>query len=179
MGILDMLGVGAASPSSGHGGDTDSVRRIVSELEALEPTQARFLAAFAYVLSRVANADSTICVNETEAMQEIVQKLGHLSNAQALLVVEIAKSQTRLLGGTENFLVTREFRDVATETQRLELLDCVFAVAAADGAISSVEESQAGQIAKELGFTQPEYAAALAVHAEHRSVLRLLRNREA
>ena len=49
------------------------------------------------------------------------------------------------------------------------------AVAAADGSISAIEESQVGQIAKELGFTQPEYASALAVHAEHRTVLRSLR----
>ncbi|MDG2039298.1 MAG: TerB family tellurite resistance protein [Ilumatobacter sp.] len=175
MGILDMLGVGQATSQPASSPATDTVQRIVSELEALEATQARYLAAFAYVLSRVANADSTICVNETEAMREIVQKLGHLSEAQALLVVEIAKSHTRLLGGTENYLVTREFRDVATETQRLELLDCLFAVAAADGAICSIEESQTAQIAKELGFTQSEYAAALAGHAEHRSVLKSLR----
>ena len=74
-----------------------------------------------------------------------------------MLVVEIAKGQARLFGGTENYLVTREFREIATAEQRLELLDCLFAVAAADGAISTAEESQSGQIAKELGFTQPEY----------------------
>ena len=36
-------------------------------------------------------------------------------------------------------------------------------------------ESHIDEIAKELGFTQPEYASALAVHAEHRTVLRSLR----
>ena len=82
-----------------------------------------------------------------------------------------------MFGGTENYLVTREFREIATAEQRLELLDCLFAVAAADGSISSVEESQAAQIAKEIGFTQPEYASALAVHAEHRTVLRSLRTK--
>ena len=179
MGILELLGVGGRgagtqASASGHG-DTDTVRRIVSELEALEPARARFLAAFAYVLSRVAHADSHISKDETEAMREILQKLGHLPDAQAVLVVEIAKGQATLFGGTENYLVTREFREIATDEQRLELLDCLFAVAASDGAISTAEESQAGQIAKELGFTQPEYAAALAVHAEHRTVLRSLR----
>ena len=180
MGILDMLGLGGVSgtPSqvSGPGhGDTDTVKRIVGELEALEPGRARFLAAFAYVLSRVAHADSHISGGETETMREVVQKLGHLPEAQAVLVVEIAKSQTRLFGGTENYLVTREFREIATAEQRLELLDCLFAVAAADGSISAIEESQAGQIAKELGFTQPEYSSALAAHAEHRAVLRSMR----
>ncbi len=179
MGILELLGVGGrgagARSSTSDQGDTDTVQRIVSALEALEPARARFLAAFAYVLSRVAHADSHISEDETQKMREILQKLGHLPDAQAVLVIEIAKSQATLFGGTENYLVTREFREIATTEQRLELLDCLFAVAAADGAISTAEESQAGQIAKELGFTQPEYASALAAHAEHRTVLRSLR----
>ncbi len=180
MGILEILGLGERDAAlertqATRRGDTDTVKLIVDELEALEPARARFLAAFAYILSRLAHADSHISEGETESMGEIVQKLGHLPEAQAVLVVEIAKSQARLFGGTENYLVTREFREIATAEQRLELLDCIFAVAAADGSISAIEESQVGQIAKELGFTQPEFAAALAAHAKHRAVLRLLR----
>lgn len=175
MGILDVLRAVSAKPAATERGDTDTVKRIVAELDSLPAGRARFLAAFAYVLSRVAHADSRITGEETEAMREIVRKLGHLPEAQAVLVVEIAKHQARLFGGTENYLVTREFRELATDEQRLELLDCVFAVAASDGAICTIEESQAGQIARELGFTQPEYASALAAHAEHRTVLRSLR----
>ena len=175
MGILDVLRAVPTRPAATERGDTDTVKRIVAELDSLPAERARFLAAFAYVLSRVAHADSRITADETDAMREIVQKLGHLSPAQAVLVVEIAKHQARLFGSTENYLVTREFREIATPAQRLDLLDCVFAVAAADGAICTIEESQAGQIAKELGFTQPEYASALAAHAEHRTVLRSLR----
>ena len=175
VGILDVLRAVPARPADTERGDTDTVKRIVAELDSLPAERARFLAAFAYVLSRVAHADSRITADETEAMREIVRKLGHLPEAQAVLVVEIAKHQARLFGGTENYLVTREFREIATGEQRLELLDCVFAVAASDGAISTIEESQAGQIARELGFTQPEYASALAAHAEHRTVLRSLR----
>ena len=181
MGILDLIGrsgadAGTPRPAGGPG-DTDTVRRIAGELEALEPARARYLAAFAYVLSRVAHADSSVCVRETDAMREILQKLGHLPEAQALLVVEMAKNQSRLFGGTENYLVTRELREIASAEQRLELLDCLFGVAVADGSISAIEESQVGQIAKELGFTQQEYAAALTAHGEHRAVLRLLRSK--
>ena len=90
MGILELLGVGGRggapeqNSATGHG-DTDTVRRIVRELEALEPARARFLAAFAYVLSRVAHADAHINEDETEKMHEILQKLGHLPEAQAVL----------------------------------------------------------------------------------------------
>jgi hypothetical protein len=34
-------------------------------------------------------------------------------------------------GGTEDYLVTREFREISTPAQRRELLDCLFAAAAA------------------------------------------------
>ncbi|MEZ5332015.1 MAG: TerB family tellurite resistance protein [Thermoanaerobaculia bacterium] len=151
-----------------------SVRRIVGELEAMEPGQARYLAAFAYILGRVANADLDISREETEAMEEIVRRLGGLSEDQAVLVVQIAKSQNRLLGGTENFLVTREFREISTAEQRAELLDCLFAVSAADESISSAEESQIRQIASELGFTHRDFVAAMSRYSEHREVLKSL-----
>lgn len=50
----------------------DSVREIVPALDRLEPEKARFIAAFAYLLSRVAHADLDISSQETRAMEELV-----------------------------------------------------------------------------------------------------------
>lgn len=161
----------ALTASSRPQGDTDTVRRIVAELDKLDPQQARYLAAFAYVLSRVAGADFQITEVETEKMVELVHHLGGVTEAQAVLVVEIAKSQQRLFGGTENFLVTREFRDVASEQQRFDLLRCLFAVAAADTTISAEEEAQLSQIASELGFSRQEVAEIRGSYSHLRSVL--------
>jgi uncharacterized tellurite resistance protein B-like protein len=152
-------------------GDTDTVRRIVAELDKLDPDRARYLAAFAYVLSRVAGADFQISEVETLKMVELVHRLGQLTEAQALLVVEIAKSQQRPLGATENFLVTREFREIASEQQRFDLLRCLFAVAAADTTISSEEEAQLWQVAGELGFSRAEFTKIRGEYQELRSVL--------
>src|SRR5215475_12000792 len=120
-----------ATSKSSDRGDTETVRRIVSELDKLEPARARYLAAFAFVLSRAAGADLHISDAETAKMVDLLQRIGGLPEAQATLVVEIAKSQHRLFGGTENFLVTREFREIASDAQRRELLECLFAVTAA------------------------------------------------
>ena len=158
----------AAPPS----GDTDTVRRIVAELDELDPSRARYLAAFAYVLSRVAGADLEISEVETARMVELLIRLGHLSEAQALLVVEIAKNQNRLFGGTENFLVTRELRSIASDAERADLLDCLFAVSAADGAVSGEEETQIWQIARELGFSHDEYIRVRMAYSDKRTVLR-------
>ncbi len=105
-------------------------------------------------------------------MEEIVRGHGGLPEEQAVLVVQIAKSQNRLFGGTENFLVTREFREISSPDERRHLLDCMFAVSAADESISSVEESQIRQIASELGFTHREFVEARLAWSDKRDVLR-------
>ena len=163
---------GAHSAGSAHQGDTDTVKRIVHELDELDPHRARYLAALAYVLSRVAGADLTISEAETARMVDLVSRTGQLAEAQAVLVVEIAKHQHRFFGGTENFLVTREFREIASEEERRRLLDSLFAVSAADHAISAEEEAQIWQIASELGFSHPEYVKVRLGYADMRTVLR-------
>ena len=169
--VFDWL-KGEASKKVDVQGDTATVRRIVGELNRLAPDRARHLAAFAYVLSRVASADLKISDVEMRKIVEIVQRVGHLPEEQALLVAEIAKSQNVLFGGTENFLVTREFKEIATDDERRELLDCLFAVSAADDAITGEEENQVWQIASELGFSHREYVDARMAYSDKRTVFR-------
>ena len=178
MSFLELLGFGdddTHETTTADAGDTETMRRIASELEALPEDRARYLAAFAYILGRVAYADSVVSAEEAQKMQEIVQVLGQVPEAQAVLVVEIAKSQVRLFGGTDNFLVSRRFRELSTRDQRLELLECVFAVSAADDSITVHEEGQARQISKELGLTHDEFIAARAVYQEHLEAVKGLR----
>jgi uncharacterized tellurite resistance protein B-like protein len=166
MSLLRFLGV--RDSEAGKTGDTATVRRIATELERLDPETAKFLAAFAYVLARVAHADLSIDEAETAEMERSVRTLASLSEAETALVVEIAKSQARLLGGTENYRVTREFRNVSTREQRGQLLQCIYAVAAADGTISPSESTEILLIAEELGFTRPE---ANSLRAQYRDKL--------
>lgn len=161
----------AASNAAPHA-DTDTVRRIMAELERLDPADARFLAAFAYVMGRVANADLDISSAETDRMVALIENVVQLPAEQALLVVEIAKRQNRLFGGTEDFLVTRELRDIATDEQRSRLLDCLFAVAAADGVVSAAEEDEIRKISIELGFEHAEYIQARLKYTRQRSVFK-------
>ncbi len=160
MSLLRWLGLkdddAPSGATSAGSGDTASVRRIAERLEQLPAAQAKYLAAFAYVLARVAHADLRIVESESAEMERIVARLAGLEEEEAALAVEIAKSQARLLGGTENYVVTREFRNVSTREQRVRLLECLFAVAAADGSISGLESAEIYSVAEELGFTRPE-----------------------
>jgi uncharacterized tellurite resistance protein B-like protein len=152
--LLRFLGLG--NDRKDDSGDTETVRRIASQLERIEPDKAKYLASFAYVLARLAHADLDIDATETAEMERSVKALASLSDAEAALVVQIAVSQARNLGGTENYMVTREFRQTSTREQRGALLQCLYAVAAADGTISGVESSEIVSIADELGFTRAE-----------------------
>jgi hypothetical protein len=72
-----------------------------------------------------------------------------------------------LFGGTANFLVAREFADLATYEQKLALMKCVFAVSTADSAISIAEESEIHRLAAELRIDQPDLIKLRVAHARH------------
>ena len=139
----------------------------------MEPGAARHLARFAYILGRVARADLAISADEIRAMERLVMERGGLPEGQAMVVVQIAKSQNILFGGTDSYLVTRDFAATAARAEKLALLDCCFAVAAANDEISPPEEAELRLITNELGLEHDEFIKA---RSAHRQAVPLLRN---
>ena len=153
--------------------ETATVRKIVEALDRLEPSRARHIAAFAYLLSRVAYADQNISPEETRRMERIVMERGNLPEEQAILVVQMAKTQSLLFSGTENFLVSREFGEMASREQKLALLHCLYSVCSADKSISTVEDSEISKISRELQLSHPEF---IAVRWDYLDYLAVLQN---
>ncbi len=146
-------------------GETATVRRIVARLEAMPAERARFIASAAYTLARAANADLDISDVETAAIEATLRSDDGLDEATAVLVTEMAKLQAKTVGGTEDYVVTREFRNLATVQQRLDLLRAAYAIAAANGTISAEENAVANEIARELDL---DPAAVNAIRADFR-----------
>jgi len=140
----------APGPVSDGTGDTATVRRIVAKLEAMPPEQARFLAAAAYTLARAANADMTISDEETAAIERELQGHESIDEATSVLVTEMAKLQAKTVGATEDYVVTREFKALSDDSQRLVVMRACFAVVAANGTISAEETAVLNEIAEEL-----------------------------
>jgi uncharacterized tellurite resistance protein B-like protein len=161
--------------TAGDAAETATVRRIVAELAALPPTQRRYLAGFAYVLSRAAHADLTMSPDEQQLIEQIVARIGGLPEAQAVLVVEIARHQGSLYGGTEDYLVTREFAAAANEEQRIAAVEACFAVVAADHVISAEEYAELTQIADELDLTRAQLNAIRRDYRDHLAAIQLMR----
>jgi len=174
MSILSFLGLeNKASEQARRAAQTEAVRLITKELENLPPEKARYVAKFAYIMSRVANADLSISHDETREMERIVQEAGGLPEQQAVVVVHAAKTRNLVFGGTDNFIVTREFNNVASREQKLALLDCLFAVSAADHSVTSVEDNEIRQISKELLLEHRDY---ISVRLKYRDRLAVLQD---
>ncbi|HYC57361.1 MAG TPA: TerB family tellurite resistance protein [Candidatus Binatia bacterium] len=171
MPIADFLGLNRRKAATSA--QTETVRKIVAALDSMDQDQAKYVASFAFILCRVARADLEVSEHEQQAMEEIVMKLGGLPEEQAVLVVQMAKTQNMLFGGTENFLVTREFNKLATREQKLSLLECLFAVSSSDESISQTEDNEISRVCSELQLPHEDRIAARSRYREHLAVLKL------
>lgn len=136
--------------SAAGGTSSDALRDLLDALDRLEPERARYLARFAYLLGRVAHADQHVSVEETAVMEHLVAREGKLPDDQAMLVVGLAKTSSLLFGGSDDFIVARDFAASTSYEQKLALLRCLFALSAAEGNISIAEEREVQRIAREL-----------------------------
>lgn len=137
-------------PSAAADESQDALRALVEALDRLEPDRARYLARFAYLLGRVAHADQHVSEEETRLMEQLVADEGELPGEQAILVVGLAKSSALLFGGSDDFLIARDFAASTNYEQKLALLRCLFAISAVEGSISIAEEREIQRISREL-----------------------------
>lgn len=172
MGIFDWLDTKSAPEKTTEVTGSTAVGDIMDRLGEVAPERARWIAAFAMVLARAARADLEISSDEMQSMEQIVREYGELPQDTAALVAEMAAHRNQLLGVTEDYLATREFKNLAAEGDRERLLHCLFAVCAADDTISLVEEEEVRQVANELGLEHAQYVQARAEFSDKRAVLR-------
>lgn len=172
MGLLELFGLKDKPEPAVAGTASETVRQITERLDKMEPDRAKYIASFAYILGRAAHADLNFSEHETREMERIVQNVAGLPEEQAILVVQIAKTQHALFGSTENFVVTQEFNRLATRAQKLSLLNCLFAVSSSDRSISTVEDNEIRNISRELRLDHSDFIAARSAYKEHLEVLK-------
>jgi uncharacterized tellurite resistance protein B-like protein len=146
------LGLTDAAPAPEPG----PLRELLAALDRLEPARAQFLARFAFLLGRVARVDEHFSDEEGRAMEIVLVEQAHLPAAQALLVVNLAKTSKQMFSATTDFTVTQEFADTASYDDRLALANCLFAVAGSDERISTTEEAELHRIVNQLRIEGPD-----------------------
>ena len=167
MSILKWLGL---SDTASEVAD-NRLHEIEKALESHGPQRARYLACFAYILTRAAKADHHVSDGEARMMEQIVSERAGVDPEQAALIVSIARDAGHSRG-TDDYLVTREFERIATREEKLALIDCLFAIAAADSPILTTEDNEVRRVASELKLEHADYIDVRRRHLEHLNVLR-------
>ena len=129
--------------------ETETVRDIASVLADMPPERARLLAAFAYLLGRVAFADHDVTPDERATMEARLATEADVSPGQAQHLVQLAVQATGSQGAAEDYQVAREFELLATREEKLALLRALFTVSAQHG-ITAVEDNEISRIASVL-----------------------------
>jgi len=162
--------LGIPNPNDAEG--ENRLQEIEEALASLGPERARYLACFAYILMRPARADHQVTDAEAARMRHIVAERTSVTDPQAETIVRVARDAARQSGGTEDYLITREFERLASRDEKLQLLDALFAVSAADESILTVEDNEVRRVASELKLEHGDYIATRQRHLAHLEVFR-------
>lgn len=146
--------------------------RTTAALDTLPPERARYLAAFAYLLARVAGVDAQVTPDEMDLMHRLVQREAELTDQESTVIVDLALGDTHRFAGTHNLEVAREFMALSTPAQRMALLRCLFAVSAADDNVVIAEDNEIRRISRELKIEHADFIAARAEVKQHLAVLK-------
>lgn len=169
MSIWDWLGLSGRPVDAAADEGLDAIE---GALASLGPERARYLACFAYILTRGARADHEVTNGEMREMERLVADRGHISPTDAAIVVQLATRHSFSTGGSDDFGVTRQFNAIATHEQKLALIDCLFAVSSSDRAILTVEDNEIRRVARELRIEHGEF---ITIRSRYRDSLEVLR----
>ncbi len=172
MSLLRFLGLG--DQAGGRRSEPTSIAALSTQLDELPAEDSRFIAAFAYLLARIAGADLRIEDGERTTMVERLGRFAEVDDQRAELLADAAIQLAELNSASDNHLVARAFRDMSDEKSRLSLLRCLYAVAAADDLITTVEDNEIFEIATEIGVSRTDVVALRAEHREQLGTLKAL-----
>lgn len=149
VGLLEALGI-RRRRSAPPEGRTTLQARLEERLSHLGPERVETLAAFAGLLARAALGDDELSPAEERAMAEHLRERTALDATEAELVADLAREAAESLAGLEDHLLTRSFNAHASAEEKEQLIDCLYAVAAADGLVTGGEDEEIKQIARAL-----------------------------
>lgn len=172
MSLLRFLGIGGKS--DGRENEPASLAEIGAHLDSLPAEEARFVAAFTYLLARVAGADLRTDDTEREAMANRLERFAEIDADLAHLLAKAAIQAAATHSASDDHLVARAFRDMSARPERIRLLRCLYAVAAADENISTVEDNEIFEVANAIGVERRDVVALRSEFKEHIGALKTL-----
>ena len=157
MKLLRFLGL--EDSQAGREAEPASLVELAQTLEGLPPEQARLVAAFSYLMARVAGTDLEMAETERAAIADRLETFAELDAEAAARLTDAALASATLHGASDDHLVARAFRDMSGHEERLRLIRCLLAVAAADDTITTREDNEIFEVAAEIGVDRRDVVA--------------------
>jgi uncharacterized tellurite resistance protein B-like protein len=110
------------------------------------------------MMAQVARVNPEVTDSEVTTMAGALQTHWHLTREQAAFVAEVAVSETASL--FDKYRLARQFANACDYQERVEFLDVLFAVAAADGEATYDEIEEIRAIAQSLKLTHQDFIEA-------------------
>jgi putative ABC transport system ATP-binding protein len=129
---------------------SEGTSRMLNLLEKHDPNSANYLATFSFALARIAYADGQVRDSERDEMRRILHEVARLEPAEVEFIMELSMMLKRTRSGLDNRVA-----NPALDQDRAEhFMDSLYAIARADGKVSSEELIEIDAIAAEFGLAQ-------------------------
>lgn len=170
--LLTSLGLDASGPRN----DADPfIRRLEQHLRKAGPERLEYLAGFAGQLARVAEAEDGISAAEAKLIAAQLCEFAQISDAEAKLIVDLLRNEFEVLRSVQSHVLNRAVNAQASDAEKKQVIDCLYAVAAADDLVSDVEEQEIRRIAGALLIPHGELMEIRARYRDRIEALQLMK----
>lgn len=120
------------------------------------------LTCIAGLMARVAYSDLNIDDNEIALIKKSIEEISEFDQKNSHALAELALKEIKVLAGQENHRYCYELNEHIDNDEKYQVLKLLFAIAAADGEVESVESEEIRHITKALLLEHKHYISAQA-----------------
>lgn len=173
MNLWKLLGIdkcnGGGKTDEGYGRLFVGIQNLLGDLP---PEEIKLVTGYAGLLGKVAYADMEISEEEIRRMESILKKTLVLTRVRVKPIVDLLSKHRVELFSIEDFIYIRLVNSICAKEQKIELLEAMFSVAAADASISAEEEAVIRVVAKGLLLSHADFVSVKKRFAAHLDVLK-------
>ncbi len=144
---------------------------VRAELAGADQETVLVVTAIVGLLGAVAYADSDYSIQEQARVREELTRIEGMTPAGVEAVCAALKRHILEIATVQSPRYSRMLRELADQELRIQVLEMLVALAAADDIITSAETNVMRQITTALGLTQRDYNAAQAKYRDRLAVL--------
>ena len=159
-----------------QGADPERARELYEAVRAglddKDDVHVRIVASVAALLLCVAYADSDYAPEEEQVLRGVLERVRGLDRAGVDAIASVLREKAVLIASAEASTYARELLELTDEDFRLQLLDALVDLAAADDDISVAETNTLRIATRSLGLSQAAYNASQSRHRDKLGVLK-------